>query len=296
MKSVKRATLYQAILSVVLGVIALTVVAPLLLILSISFSSEASIISNGYHFWPREFSIHAYEYIFENGSSILRAFGISVVVTVLGTLLAVFLMSLYSYALSRQDFAFRRFFTFYIFFTMLFSGGLVPGYLVMTKILHLQDTLLALILPLAFNAFFVIVLRTFLQNIPQEIIDSGRIDGAGEWTIFFHLILPIAIPGIATIGLFSAVTYWNDWFQALLYIRNPNLLPLQTFLSKIQQNIELLVQNPEIRFAQNAIMADLPRESSRMAIVVLTLVPILVSYPFFQRFFISGLTVGAIKE
>ncbi|MEM9424419.1 MAG: carbohydrate ABC transporter permease [Spirochaetota bacterium] len=286
----------QYILNILLGIAVSFFILPLLLVISISLTSEHSIAEYGFRFFPSEFSIKAYEYLFTNSSRIVRAFIVSVIVTLGGSLLAIFLMSLYAYALSRKDFAFRRFFMFYIFFTMLFNGGLVPTYLVIIKLLHLQDNLLALIVPLAFNAFFTIILRTFFQGIPESIIESGRMDGAKEWRIFFSLVFPLAIPGISTVALFVGVGYWNDWFQALLYIRDPFLLPLQSFLSSIQKNIEVLALNPNLSGIKSEILSNIPTESSRMAIVILTTLPILVSYPFFQKFFISGLTVGSVKE
>lgn len=286
----------QLLLELIMLCVALLYILPLVLIVSVSLSSESSISQSGYQFWPKEFSISAYRYLFENIQQILRSFMVSITVTTLGTLVSIFLMSLYAYAISRKDFAYRKIFSFYIFFTMLFNGGLVPTYLVMTKLLHLQDTIFSLIVPLAFNAFFVIVLRSFFQTIPISVIESGRMDGASEWRIFLSLVVPMAIPGIATIALFAGVGYWNDWFQALLYIRNPNLLPLQAFLAQIQQNIEFLARNSQIAAASSLVVRDLPQESARMAIVVLTTLPILLSYPFFQRYFISGLMVGSVKE
>ena len=179
---------------------------------------------------------------------------------------------------------------------MLFNGGLVPTYLIVTKLLGLQDNLLALMVPIAFNAFFTIILRTFFQGIPESIIESGRMDGAKEWQIFLFLVLPLSIPGISTIALFVGLGYWNDWFQALLYIRDPFLLPLQSFLASIQKDIEILATNPYLSGVKSEILDNIPAKSSRMAIVIITILPILVTYPFFQRFFISGLTVGSIKE
>ncbi len=285
----------QLSLTVVLGVIAFTSIMPLILVLSISLSSESAIGKFGYTFFPRELSFTGYRYLFINSLLMLRALAVTISVTAIGTLLGIFLMSMYAYPLSRSDFAFRNFFTFYIFFTMLFSGGLVPSYLVMTKILNLHNTLGALIIPLAFNPFYVIVLRTFFQGIPTSIIDSGRIDGAGEWTIYLRMILPMSVPGIATISLFLAVAYWNDWFQAMLYIRSDALLPVQALLQQIQRSLEFLTSAFNVNAGVVASLGELPTETVRMAIVILTTLPIMLTYPFFQRFFISGLTIGAVK-
>ena len=285
----------QWVLSIMLGLLAVFFILPLVLVAAVSLSSEESIAENGFRFLPQALSFEAYNYIFTNSARILRAFGVSIIVTLGGSLMAVVLMSLYGYALSRPEFAFRRFFTFYIFFTMLFNGGLVPTYLVVTKLLRLQDSIMALMVPLAFNAFFTIILRSFFQNIPDSIVESGRMDGAGELRIFAVLVVPLAVPGIATVALFVGVGYWNDWFQALLYIRDPLLLPLQSFLSSIQKNIELLALNPNLTGLRSEILSNVPAESSRMAIVIITTLPILLTYPIFQRFFISGLTVGSVK-
>ncbi|HAQ0830030.1 TPA: carbohydrate ABC transporter permease, partial [Enterococcus faecium] len=200
--------------------------------------------------------------------------------------------------LSRASFPYRKFFTFYLFFTMLFAGGMVPSYLVMTKMLGLKNTIWALILPLAFSPYNVIILRTFFKkSIPESIIESAKMDGCSEFRVFFQIVLPLAIPGVATIGLFSSLGYWNDWFNALLYIDTNKLIPLQYLLMKIQNSMEFLANNNDITLAQQqAIQNSLPQESTRMAMVVVATLPIAIVYPFFQKYFVQGLTIGGVKE
>ena len=221
-----------------------------------------------------------------------------VVVTISGTLLGLIIMSTYAYALSRRSFAYRKFFTKLIFIPMLFSGGMVSSYLVMVNFLHLKNNILALILPLCVSSFNIIILRTFFKtSVPEAVIESARIDGASELKLFIKIVLPIAIPGIATIGLFLTLAYWNDWFNAMLYIEEPNLIPLQYMLIKIETSMEFLVKNAA-SIGASAIEAskNMPTETLKMAIVVITTLPIMFAYPFFQKYFVNGLTIGAVKE
>lgn len=218
-------------------------------------------------------------------------------VTVVGTIISLLFMSFYAYAVSRKSFKYRNFFAFFAFFTMLFNGGLVPTYIVVTQLMGLKDTVWALILPLAVNAFYIMILRTFYStSVPDAIIESGKIDGAGEFRIFLKLVLPLSLPGLATIGLFSTLGYWNDWFNALLYIDNPNLVPLQSMLMRIETSMQFIMQNASNSSLSLEALRSLPQDTSRMAMVVLATLPIIFAYPFFQRYFISGLTIGAVKE
>ena len=219
---------------------------------------------------------------------------VTILVTILGTIINVSMVSTYAYAISRKGFKYRRQFTFLVFFTMLFGGGMVPSYIVMTQVLGLKNTIWALILPFAFNSFNIIVMRTFFQkSVPDSIIESARIDGASEFRIFIKIVIPLAIPGIATIALFSTLAYWNDWFNAMLYIDYQNLVPLQHMLMKIEKNMEFIRQNAML---SGEVMSVLPQESVRMAMVVASTLPIACTYPFFQKYFISGLTIGGVKE
>lgn len=276
---------------------ALACLIPVILVISISLTSEAGIVENGYTLWPSEFSLDAYKYIWESRDTIFRAYGVTIFNAVLGTFLSTLCIALYAYALSRPNLIGKKFFTFYIFFTMLFSGGLVPWYMVCTRMLHIQNTPWAQIVPHLFNAWHCIILRTFFKTtVPEAIIESARIDGAGEWRTFIQLVIPIAIPGIATIALFQIVFYWNDWWLALNLISEPKYYNLQFLLQNMLANIEELKAGSESTDASAMIAtAKIPSEGTRMALCMVALGPILVTYPFFQKYFIQGLTVGSVK-
>ncbi|NGZ78024.1 carbohydrate ABC transporter permease [Saccharibacillus alkalitolerans] len=288
--------LWNVLFNIIVGLFAFSCIFPFLFVIMISLTDEQTLALEGFSLWPSRFSTAAYSYIFRAGSDLLVSFGVTLSVTVIGTLLTLTLVTTYAYALSRRSFEFRGFFSFLAFFTMLFSGGMVPGYIVMTQFLHLQNTIWALILPLSLSAFSIIVMRTFFQTtVPDEVIESAKIDGAGEFRAFFSIVLPISLPGIATIGLFSALGYWNDWFNALLYYNKPELTPpLQYLLMRIEKNMDFLTQNAQYLGNFDA-AAGLPTETVRMAMVVLATLPIVMAYPFFQRYFVQGLTVGSVK-
>jgi putative aldouronate transport system permease protein len=285
-------------LHVATGGFALLCVIPFLLIVAISFTDEQTLATHGYSFLPSVANLHAYQYVIRTGDQLLRSYGVSIVVTLLGTALGLAATALYAYALSRREFRWRGAFTFVAVFTMLFNGGLIPFYLVCTKLLSLHNSLWSLILPLLINPFFIIIMRTFFQTtVPDSIIEAARIDGAGEMTTFTRIILPIALPGLATIGLFIALGYWNDWFNALLFITKSSLTPVQYLLMRIESSMNFLVQNASIlqTMEGKSILQSIPLESTRMALVVLATVPIVIAYPFFQRYFVRGLTLGSIK-
>ncbi|MGD6940996.1 carbohydrate ABC transporter permease [Cytobacillus gottheilii] len=285
------------IISLLLGILALTCVFPFIYVIIISLTSEESIVRNGFELFPKEWSVDAYRYLWSMKDALFRSYGVTILITILGTVISVFMITFYAYAISRPQFKYRRFFTFLAFFTMLFSGGLVPTYIVVTQFLDLKNTIWALILPLAMNAFYIIIMRTFfIKSVSESILESARMDGASEWRIFFQIIFPLSLPGIATIALFSTLGYWNDWFNALLYIDNPNLVPLQSLLMKIEANLEFMRQNMDISIMQQSLFDTIPQESAKMAMVVIATLPIAVSYPFFQKYFISGLTIGGVKE
>ncbi len=287
----------NTIISVLLGILAFACIFPFIYVIIISFTSEESIVRNGFQLVPKDWSMDAYHYLWSMKEQLFRSYGVTIFVTIVGTVISVLMITFYAYAISRPQFKYRRFFTFLAFFTMLFSGGLVPTYIVVTQFLHLKDTIWALILPLSMNAFYIIIMRTFfLKSVSESILESARIDGASEWRIFFQIIFPLSLPGIATIALFSTLGYWNDWFTALLYINDPNLVPLQSLLMKIEANLEFMRQNMDVAIMNQSIFDTIPQESAKMAMVVIATLPIAVSYPFFQKYFISGLTIGGVKE
>ncbi|NEW09111.1 carbohydrate ABC transporter permease [Paenibacillus sp. SYP-B3998] len=287
---------WNVIFSFLIGLFALSCVFPFLFVIIISFTDEHTLAVEGFSLVPKQWSADAYKFVFESGHQLLRSFGVTVTVTVIGTLLTLFCVSTYAYAIARKNFTYRRFFSFLAFFTMLFSGGLVPSYIIMTQFLHLQNTIWSLILPSILNAFYIIVMRTFFQTtVPDALIESAKIDGASEFGIYVKIVLPISLPGIATIGLFSTLGFWNDWFNALLYIDDPKLVPLQAMLMRIQNNMDFMVQNSKNLISYD-VMSSLPTETVRMAMVVLATLPIAMAYPFFQKYFVQGLTIGSVKE
>ncbi|OXM14905.1 carbohydrate ABC transporter permease [Paenibacillus herberti] len=288
---------WNVIFNLVAGLFALICVFPFIFIIIISFTSEQSLAFNGYQLWPDVWSMEAYRYVLQNGDALLRSYGVTIFVTVIGTVLSLIIVALYAYGISRKNFQYRKFFNFFAFFTMLFNGGLVPTYIVVTQMLGLKDSVWALILPLMVNAFYVLIMRTFfITMVPDAIIESGKIDGATELQIFYKLVLPLALPGLATIALFSTLGYWNDWFNALLYIENPNLVPLQSMLMRIETNMQFLLSQASSNASLAEGLQDMPQDTARMAMVVLATGPIVLAYPFFQRYFVQGLTIGAVKE
>lgn len=288
----------EAVMNVVLALFSLCCIIPFIFVVIISFSSEESIRTIGYSFWPMAWSTDTYAYAFEKLPQIWRSFFNSVLITGIGTVLSTLICVLYSYALYRPDFKYRNFFNFFSFFVMLFGGGLVPTYIISKQVLGLSENYAALIVPLLVSPFNIIVMRTFFKSsVPLELIEAATIDGSGEYSTLFHIVLPIAKPGIATIALLNALAYWNDWFQSLLYIRqNKVLQPLQALLMELQNNVEYL--NRMIgQMGTAAIMEAqrVPNQTLRMALVVMIVVPIACAYPFFQRYIVAGLTIGSVK-
>lgn len=285
------------LLNIMFLILALICVIPAVLVVSISFSAEQSITDYGYRLIPKIISLDGYGYLLKQGALIIRALGVSLFVTIVGTALGTLLTTLMGYVLSRPDYKLNGFLTMLVFIPMVFNGGLVSTYFIVSQFLHLKNTLWALILPLSVSSFNVVICRAFFKTtIPEELIESAKMDGATQFKIFFQIVLPISLPVIATIGLFLCFAYWNDWYQSMLYIDNQRLYSLQALLNAIMTNINMLAQNAATMGASMADMvANMPKEAARMAIVVIIVLPIACAYPFFQKYFISGLTVGAVK-
>ncbi|NOU74955.1 ABC transporter permease subunit [Paenibacillus sp. LMG 31458] len=267
---------------------------PLLYVISISFSTESDIAKEGYSLIPKTFTTFAYDYLLQSPKQLITGYSVSISVTVLGTALSLLITAMLAYALSRKDFSGANALSFIIFFTLLFNGGLVPWYILIKKYLHIDNSLLALILPYVIMPWHVLLMRGFLSEIPSALIESAKIDGAKEWRIFFQIILPLAKPAMATVGLFIAFIYWNDWWLALLYIDNEKLVPLQYMLYRIMNNIQYLSSHIKPGTV-NIDISQFPNETARMAIAILAAGPILIVFPFFQKYFVKGLTVGAVK-
>ena len=286
----------QITLTGVFVILSLLCVIPVVLVIITSFTDQSAINSFGYSFFPKKWSAEAYRYIwFSAKKTVLNAYGITIFTTVVGTSLGVLIVALFSYPLSRTDFKYRNVFAFISFFTMLFNGGMVSWYMICTNVLHLGNTVWALILPGVMNSWYVVILRTFFAtSIPASIIESAKIDGAGEYTILFRLVMPLSLPGLATIALFFTLKYWNDWYNALMFITDENLRNLQYLLQSMLSKIQLLNEADGSNYLTESI-GEIPSDSVRMALCMVAAGPILIVYPFFQKYFIQGLTVGAVK-
>ena len=280
-------------LHIIFIVLCVLFIVPLVYIISISFTSDIEIANNGYLLIPHKINFMAYEYMFRTPKQLLQSYGISGLVTVGGTILSLLFTTLLSYTLARQDYKYRRVVSFFVFFTMLFNGGLVPTYILITRYLHLKNTILVLILPYLINAWFVLLMRSFISTLPLSLVESAKIDGSGELRTFFVIILPLARPALAAIGLMIAFTYWNDWWLSLLYIDVDKLIPLQYLLYRTMSNIMYLTQ--QLSSSVSVSIKDIPTESARMAMCILAAGPMLIVFPFFQKYFVRGITVGAIK-
>lgn len=288
----------NVVLNIVLILLTISAILPFLFVVMISITDEATIKSNGYSLIPKKFSLEAYKFIFKSGGQIARSYKNSIIITVVGVILALILTTMYAYSLSREDYEYKGFFTKVSTIPMLFSGGLVANYLIMTQFLGLKDSMWALILPGLVGSYNIILMRTYFQtSIPHALVEAATIDGANEMQIFFKIILPLSLPIIATVGLFLTLAYWNDWYQAMLYIDSEDKIPVQYMLMRIQNSTNFLsLRKDALGGLVGEIRKTLPQESLKMAIVVITTAPILIAYPFFQRYFISGLTLGAVKE
>ncbi|OWR29442.1 sugar ABC transporter permease [Saccharibacillus sp. O23] len=297
-KSTRRATdrsglLIGAISYVFIGAFALCCLLPFLLVLGTSFTTEAAVKKFGFNFWPREFSTFAYKIVLENPTQILGSYAVTMGITVVGTAVGLLIVAMTGYALQRPDFLFRNKISFFIYFTTLFSGGLVPFYLLMTQYLHLKDNYLAVLLPGLLSPFLIIMMKSFVRSIPHAITESAKIDGAGDFTIFVKLILPMTTPALATIGLFIALGYWNEWYNSMLFLSaDMDYRPLQLYLYNVVTKADAIRNSAA---ASNVPLSDVPIETMKMAIAVIATGPVILFYPFVQRYFIKGITVGAVK-
>jgi putative aldouronate transport system permease protein len=283
-----------AAIHVLFALVAICCLLPFLLVVSASFSDEKVVAREGFRLFPGKLSTAAYELLVSDSAQLARSYGVTVLVTAVGTVLSLVLTSLLAYPLYRRDFPFRRFFSVFIFFTMLFNGGLVPFYILYANYLHLRETVTALILPYLVNPFYVLIMRTFFTgSIPDSVIESAKLDGAREVTILSRIVFPLSLPAFATIGLFTTLVYWNDWFMSLLFITRPRIMSIQFYLYRTIMNLEFLLNNTAL--SSGMARMDIPGETARMAMAIVGIGPIVLAYPFFQRYFIKGLTIGAVK-
>ena len=273
----------------VLTLVGLTCLIPLVLVVSISLSDELRLAKEGYQLLPVGFTTFAYEYILQQPGQILRSYGVTAFVTAFGTIAGLLVCSLLAWPLARKDFRLRGPLSFYVFFTLLFNGGMVPFYILVTRYLGLKDNIFVLILPYMVTAWYVLIIRTSFSQLPTELLDAARIDGAGEWRIFFQIVVPLSKPVLATIGLFFVLRYWNDWFLALLFIDDSSMYPLQYLLYVLMANINFMASNPQTTGM------PIPTLSARMAMAVLAFGPALFTFLLLQKYFVRGITIGGLK-
>lgn len=286
---------YSFWMNLVMTLLSVIMVFPFLLLIAASFTDNEAVLRYGYSLIPRKFSLTAYQYIWTERVQIFRAYFVTIAVTVLGTAAGVMISLLYGYALSKKDFPGRKFFAFYLFFTMLFNGGLIPTYIWYTRYLHIKNTIWGLIVPgLLMGAYNVIMIRTYYQNsVPGELAEAARIDGAGEFKTFFKIYMPLSKPIVATMAMFIGLAYWNDWTNGLYYITDNKLFSIQQLLNNILRTIEYLSKNPYS--SSLALTTKMPEETVRMAIAVVGMIPVFLLFPMLQKYFVKGITVGSVK-
>lgn len=288
---------FQIFAQIIMILLVLFSLIPFVLLFMSSITEEKTLIVDGYSFFPRQFSTYAYSYLFSGSNNgMIRAYGISFLITFLGTILNVSLTTLFAYPLSRKELPGRNFFAFFLFFTMLFSGGLVPSYIMWTRTFHIQNTLFALLVPnLMLSAFNVIMMRTYLTgNIPDAVIEAARIEGAGEFRILFSVVLPMAKPILATVALLVGLGYWNDWTNGLYYIvQNKDIYNIQNLLNNMVQNIQYLAQSSNSNVSGAA--AAIPTTGVQMAIAFVAILPIMLIFPTFSKYYSKGIALGAVK-
>jgi putative aldouronate transport system permease protein len=281
---------------IVNGVIALACLIPFIMVLAGSFSSEGAIRDNGFSLLPQDFSLEAYNTVFKDPGSIGKAYFVTIWTTAVGTILGLFINTMTAYVISRKDFAWRNRISFFFYFTTLFSGGLVPSYVLMTRYLGLRNNYLVLILPLLFSVYNLLILKSYIHAVPDSLIESAKMDGCGEFRCMVQIVMPMLTSGMATIALFLILGGWNDWYNAMLYLQNRTMWPLQYFLYNQVNNIEAYKRIIQSQAGSNAAMAiNMPTQTLKMALTVVVTGPIILAYPIIQRYFVQGITIGAVK-
>ncbi|MBO4808793.1 MAG: carbohydrate ABC transporter permease [Lachnospiraceae bacterium] len=287
---------FNRVSTVILTILVVLAMLPIVLIVVASFTAETTLIRDGYRFMPKELSLDAYYYMLKQGKIILRSYGVSFLVTFGGTAISVLLTTMLAYPMARKSFKYRNLLAFFVFFTMLFNGGIVPSYIMWTRFFHIKDTIWALMIPnYLVSAFNVILVKNYFQNsIPDSLIEAAGLDGASEFQIFTKVMLPLAVPTVATISLFTGIAYWNDWTNGLYYVNNEKFYSIQQLLMKIMSNIQALRSNSNASLLGTGAV-DLPSTSVRMAMAVIGILPIVIIYPFVQKYLVKGVIVGAVK-
>lgn len=284
--------------NIVMAILSISAIIPFILLFVSSLTSEKAALTYGYQFWPMEWSLDAYIYLLNKWQSIGHAYLITLIITVIGTVAGLVIASTFAFVLSRKGLPGRRFISFLVVFTMLFNGGACSTYIIYTQVFHIKDTIWALIIPgLLLNAYNVMLFRNYFENsIPQALLEAAKIDGASEVRSFIKIVIPLSLPMFTTVGLTLVLGYWNDWTNAMYYVsgNHSELLSIQAYLNKVNENIKFLASNNTI--GQDIDTSSLPTTTIRMAIGVIGVVPILALYPFFQKWFVRGITAGAVKE
>lgn len=294
----KKNRFWNLLIHIVFVVLCATILLPFVLLIAISFSNEKDIYSVGYQLVPKNIDFSAYELLFSAPEVVLRSYAVTVLVTVIGTIIGLLITAMVGYVISRKDYRYRKFITFFVVFTMLFNGGIVSYYIVMTRVLHIQDTLWALILPGLVNAYYVILMRGFMAEIPMEVIESAKMDGANELKTFVKIVMPLSKPALATVGLFIAFNYWNEWYNALLFINGDEIVPLQLLLVRMLNSVDAMTSNPQMlqqMMISGMDVSSIPTLTLRMATAIVAVGPMLLVFPFFQKFFTKGITLGSVK-
>lgn len=279
------------------GLIALACVLPFVMVISGSLSSEDAVRFNGFSLLPRDFSLEAYKTVFQKPAVVMRSYIVTIILTVTGTFLGLFLQTMTAYVLARKDFVWRNKFSFFFYFTMLFSGGLVPYYILMTRYLGMKNSYFALLLPLIFNVYYLLIMKSYISAIPDSFIHAAKIDGCGEFGTLVLIMMPMLKPALATVGLFIALAYWNDWYSAMLFVSRENMYPLQYFLYNQVNNIEAYKRLLESGAAGSGAAAaiNMPTQTLKMALTVVVTGPIVLLYPFVQKYYVQGITIGGVK-
>ncbi|RUS45647.1 carbohydrate ABC transporter permease [Cohnella sp. AR92] len=287
----KSSPAFTAVSYTIVSIIAFVCLLPFIVLLAGSFSSEGSVLKEGFWFWPKEFSVEAYRYIFRYPDDVLNGYKVSILITVIGTVISLFVSTMAAYVIGRKELKYRNVLSFFLFFTTLFSGGLAPYYIWLSRNLHLSNTYYVLILVPMFNVMYILILRSFIKGaVPEPLIESAKIDGAGDMRIFLQMILPLSKPALASIGLFTALAYWNDWWTAMMFTNKDYLIPLQYLLYKMLSSINLSSQ-----MSQYVTNLDAPKETFKLAMTVIATGPMVLIFPFVQKYFVSGITIGAVK-
>lgn len=290
----KRISIGQIVLGIIMVLLACAVIIPFLLILGVSLSNEQDIMLNGYKLIPEHFDLTAYKYVLQNPRDILQAYKITIIFTIMGTFLTVFFTALIAYPISRRDMVGRNIISYMLLISMLFSGGLAPTYILNTRFLHLNNTIWIYIIPSLLSPWYIFMMRTFFSQLPDSIVEAATIDGASQIRIFYKIIIPLSKPVIATIAVMTFVGKWNLWYESLLYIDDYTKVSLQYFLQRMMKNIALIKEMNNMGLSMSTAIT-IPSETARMAMAILVAGPILFVFPFFQKYFVKGLTVGGVK-